>query len=368
MEKYKVFMIMPFKDEYFRVFQILSEEYQDKFEFSHAATIENQRDIFSDVMEGIYTADVIIADLTEKNANVYYELGIAHTLEKKVIVITQNINDLPFDIKNYRAQEYNMDYIGFKSLIGSLQKLLEGAVNEEIIFSNPVKNFMNTENVNKINLSDKVTNSKEIHISDENSSIEEGKGFIEFMEDIQTHTEKLTLNIGNMNNDLDEMTNSMNMESKKIQEIQSQGSDNTNFIKKAIKNTAQYISIFNNKMEIHNENYKKEWNEIEKNILGLMDNKFIYTKENKDGLKVYLKTLYEMKNAIIGSNAEVKSMVKTFNQSKGMERTLNQAIELLEIKMNDYLITMEQIIASIDRIIERGILIVGDILVDEKQD
>lgn len=368
MEKKKVFMIMPFKDEYFKVFQILSDEYKDKFEFFHAATIENQRDIFYDVMEGIYTADVIIAELTEKNANIYYELGIAHTLGKKVIVITQNINELPFDIKNYRAQEYKMNYIEFRTLIKSLEKLLEGAMSEEIMFSNPVVNFMQIENTNRVNSVENVDSLDEENIIEDKININEEKGFIEFMEDIEIHTEGLSLNIGNMNNDLMEMTNSMNIEIEKMQQAQRQESNNVCFVKKSIKNIAQYIDTFSNKMEIYNENYKKEWNEIERNILGLMDNKYIYIKENRQGLEEYLKTLYGMKEAIKDSNDGIKSMVNSFNKSKGMERTLNQAIVLLEIKMNDYLITMEQIMASIDRIIERGILIVGDIKIPKGED
>ena len=48
-----------------------------------------------DIFELIFTSKVIVADFTGKNPNVFYEVGIAHTLGKTVIPITQSINDVP---------------------------------------------------------------------------------------------------------------------------------------------------------------------------------------------------------------------------------------------------------------------------------
>ena len=72
-----------------------------------AKEIEGQNNILRDVIEGIARSDLIIADLTDANANVFYELGIAHTLGRPVILVTQSVKDLPFDLKSYRALEYD---------------------------------------------------------------------------------------------------------------------------------------------------------------------------------------------------------------------------------------------------------------------
>ena len=45
--------------------------------------------------------DILIADLTNQNPNVFYEVGYAHGLTKKVILLTKNIQDIPFDLKHY---------------------------------------------------------------------------------------------------------------------------------------------------------------------------------------------------------------------------------------------------------------------------
>ena len=60
------------------------------------------KDIMEDVWSGILRSRLIIADTTGRNPNVFYELGIAHTLGKDVILLTQDVSDIPFDLNRYR--------------------------------------------------------------------------------------------------------------------------------------------------------------------------------------------------------------------------------------------------------------------------
>lgn len=62
--------------------------------------------IMSDILELICTSAVIICDLSGKNPNVFYEAGIAHTLGKEVILITQSHEDVPFDLRSIRYIHY----------------------------------------------------------------------------------------------------------------------------------------------------------------------------------------------------------------------------------------------------------------------
>jgi hypothetical protein len=63
--------------------------------------------IISDVWNAINRAKVLIADCTGRNPNVFYELGIAHTLGKPVILIAQSKDDIPFDVQHIRAILYD---------------------------------------------------------------------------------------------------------------------------------------------------------------------------------------------------------------------------------------------------------------------
>ncbi|MGH3275953.1 MAG: hypothetical protein ACRDNZ_16710 [Streptosporangiaceae bacterium] len=62
--------------------------------------------IMDDVINLIWRARVVIADLSSKNTNVFYETGIAHTLGREVIQIAQSMDDIPFDLRAIRSVTY----------------------------------------------------------------------------------------------------------------------------------------------------------------------------------------------------------------------------------------------------------------------
>lgn len=64
--------------------------------------------IIDQIWLGINKAKVLIAELTQRNPNVYYELGIAHALKKPVVLVCSNEEDVPFDLKHIRVIYYNI--------------------------------------------------------------------------------------------------------------------------------------------------------------------------------------------------------------------------------------------------------------------
>lgn len=63
--------------------------------------------IINDIWAYTQSAKVILADLTGKNPNVFYELGLAHALAKPAILIAESINDVPFDLRALRVLVYD---------------------------------------------------------------------------------------------------------------------------------------------------------------------------------------------------------------------------------------------------------------------
>lgn len=72
--------------------------------------------IMDDISDSIRRARLIVADLTGRNANVFYEVGIAHALNKQVLLMTQSIDDVPFDLRHRRALVYEYSPRGCKKL------------------------------------------------------------------------------------------------------------------------------------------------------------------------------------------------------------------------------------------------------------
>ena len=63
--------------------------------------------VIQDVFSLIYRSRIAIVDFTNQNPNVFYETGIAHTLGKLVVPLTQNENDVPFDLRHHRYLKAN---------------------------------------------------------------------------------------------------------------------------------------------------------------------------------------------------------------------------------------------------------------------
>lgn len=63
--------------------------------------------VMDDIWNAISSARVVIADCTGRNPNVFYEIGLAHAVGKPVILITQKIEDVPFDIRHLRYIQYD---------------------------------------------------------------------------------------------------------------------------------------------------------------------------------------------------------------------------------------------------------------------
>jgi hypothetical protein len=71
-----------------------------------AKDIWEHSSVIQDVFSLIYRAQIVVCDFSDKNPNVFYEAGIAHTLGKHVVPITQNATDIPFDLQHHRYFRY----------------------------------------------------------------------------------------------------------------------------------------------------------------------------------------------------------------------------------------------------------------------
>lgn len=66
-------------------------------------------DIVGQVVEMLVESAVVLGEISMLNANVYYELGIAHTIGKPTVLVTQAIDVVPFDLRALRIIVYNKD-------------------------------------------------------------------------------------------------------------------------------------------------------------------------------------------------------------------------------------------------------------------
>lgn len=103
-----VFVLMPFSDDFNDVYQFGIKRACEEHDAYCERVDEQMFDgtILERIFSQIARADVIVADMTGKNANVFYETGYAHALKKRVILLTKSAADIPFDLKHYTHLVY----------------------------------------------------------------------------------------------------------------------------------------------------------------------------------------------------------------------------------------------------------------------
>jgi len=125
------FVIMPFRydwsDAIFSYIKDITSKSQ--FDVKRADTVAGHI-ILEDIWRLINEAMIVIVDITGNNPNVFYELGIAHTLGKNVILLAQSTDDIPFDISPFRHIIYSNDIHAYKTLDDKLPNFIQNILDD----------------------------------------------------------------------------------------------------------------------------------------------------------------------------------------------------------------------------------------------
>ncbi|KXI28384.1 hypothetical protein [Paraglaciecola hydrolytica] len=123
-------VMMPFNDSCKGVFEsIESAANIQGLECKKADNVWEHHSIIQDIITLICISKIVICDCTGRNANVFYETGIAHALGKNVILITQNLDDIPFDLKHLRVVRYLNNDQGLSQLVNDLSPRINYLIN-----------------------------------------------------------------------------------------------------------------------------------------------------------------------------------------------------------------------------------------------
>jgi hypothetical protein len=204
------FVLMPFDAAYEDVYSDLIDAPLTGagFVVRRADSLLNQRGILQEVVRGIADAELIIADVTGLNANVLYELGLAHALGKRTVMITQNIDELPFDLRPYKANEYSTRFKEAGKLPELLTKIAASVLANDAEFSNPVQDYAPEALAEKSQVSATPRSRRSpATATDDEEEGEESPGWLEAMVSMETNGSRmgavsdrigqLTVDVGN---------------------------------------------------------------------------------------------------------------------------------------------------------------------------
>lgn len=144
------FVLMPFTENFDDVYNLgIKQSCIDAD--AYCERVDEQifhESILDRIFNQISKADIIIADMTNKNPNVFYEVGYAHALGKLTILLTQNSDDIPFDLKHFPHIIYDKKISKLKTeLTPRIKKFLEIEKTDEKDFKIEIDLYQDKENL-----------------------------------------------------------------------------------------------------------------------------------------------------------------------------------------------------------------------------
>lgn len=126
-----IFVLMPFAPELKPIYEdhILRVASKLGLEARRADDFFSVTPVMRDIWNALNAARVVVAECTGRNANVFYEIGLAHVIGVPVVLITQSADDVPSDLRHFRYIQYTYTPRGVKQLEASLSATLK-----EILF------------------------------------------------------------------------------------------------------------------------------------------------------------------------------------------------------------------------------------------
>jgi hypothetical protein len=107
-------------------------------------------EIITHIIENLISSDIVIADLSGRNPNVFYELGVRHAVNNNTILIADSFEDIPFDLRGLRTIIYSYEPEHMLRLKSSLDQAIYEILREPDKIDNPVRRFLYNREVDKL--------------------------------------------------------------------------------------------------------------------------------------------------------------------------------------------------------------------------
>lgn len=127
------FIAMPFHGRFMDYYPAIYEPAIQKSNLRavRADSIFSAGDIVRQIVEAIATSSIVLADISELNANVYYEIGIAHSFGKPTVLLSQSADLIPFDLRTGRCIIYDVTLpFWAENLISEIGQSLEDSLKD----------------------------------------------------------------------------------------------------------------------------------------------------------------------------------------------------------------------------------------------
>ncbi|WP_127580520.1 hypothetical protein [Paenibacillus koleovorans] len=358
MKKLNVFVIMPFDEELSSLYLHLKERFCEVAYFQRADDLLNQQNILKDIVQPIFKADLILADLTGLNANVFYELGLAHAFRKNVVLVTQDISELPFDLRSYRVIEYSTHFAKIKSFEENISRLFKEY--GSISFGSPVTDWVSIDDHVKsfaeiipcTTIGPIISNINNVNKGDHAKGQNEIKGFLDSIADAEESMNTLSTLINNFalrTTDIGEVVNKHTVEAERVRK-----GGSASLLRKIARSVAVSLQDYGSYLSEHNREYESHWNTIDQGLTNLIESPNVVNVENKADLIGFLATLDDINKILVDTKGQISSMAEGISGLVGVEASISRAASLIFRETKSFEGLIDRSISTLERIITVG--------------
>jgi len=344
-----VFVIMPFDAEFNDVYNLFIKKTLEEAEFEvfRSDDLLQQRNILHDIVYSLTTCDLVVADLTSANSNVFYELGLAHALKKPVVMLTQNMDDVPFDLQAYRIIIYDVHFARINEAKDKLLQIAQGFLGRNIAFGNPVTDFTG-KSTDIIAQSPSAICQEETII--DNLPEEDEKGLLDHCEDMERAVENLTQVI-------EEVTSASTEAAEKFQRrgdevaavVDDRGPGSAAKLRNITRVMATELLLYSQSLEKANERYEKITQETENSLELIVSLGIINSDDDRISLEEFIDTLNKLEEGAETGRETYSNLESTLGQIPKIEKSLNRALRATRQQLNRFTDNLLKTISSARR-------------------
>lgn len=348
------FVIMPFDPEFDSIYNDLIKPALENigFEVARTDSLVNQHNILKDIVRHIASADIVVADLTALNPNVFYELGIAHALKKPTILLAQSINEIPFDLRSYRIVIYSTRFDEIRKLSEALVKLGEKAKAHTLDFSNPVIDFLPPKEILLEPQLKKSSKDKFVEPTTD-KEMEEERGLWDFVVEGEGAMKKVGEILDSMTKTTKEIGERMTDRTAEFEKISQSGTPGSSSrMYSIVELAARDISSYGGQIEDYLPKLHESWEIFSESATGMFRTTQIKTSEDKAAAEQFQSQLKQLSEAISGGLSGTKQFRDSQAKLRGISRSMNRASRKTISALDRVISELEQAISYCSKVID----------------
>lgn len=339
----RAFIIMPFGEGFDEIYALFISValIEAGYEVLRADDIRSQQNILKDIVASIANSDLIVADLTGANPNVYYEVGLAHAFRKQVILMTQEIDDLPFDLRSYRVISYSTYFSDITRAKTQLVGLATDARTGKIPFGSPVTDFLSGSPVKAIIQEEEKTEKVEQTILGE-------AGLLDYLVDMEDGFTKLSETVSKVAGEMESITKTTTAEAERLKALSASGGP-ARTKRAVVINIAQHYSRFADSLSRHNDDYADSLTTTRTSLEYLMRTQKPSNNEERLQLRAFIEQMNKTETITQEAKASIDSLAEITRKMPRVERSFNIAADSIVHQLDKYSQNLDQTISMIAR-------------------